>query len=1081
MALATELVEIPFKGGLDLKSDSKLVLPGKLLVLENGVFSKRGIIRKRFGFTELSRTVEGDTDLAAGERLGLFDNELLLFNKRTVYGRSESTDRWIDKGRAVPCVVSNREIIRNSAQQTSVDADSANGITVFAWKDGRDGVRCSVIDDDSGAVLLADTSVNATGGAPLVIAIGGNIHIVYPADSNTDVRIRTIDTGDPLTLIAETVLATTLKAANPLIDVALHGVKAVLAWNLTSGGTQIAYLRMDGTLGAAIDGVADPAEVVLSSKTFAPGDVDTGTERITITAHGFTDNTVVWFTTTDTLPTGLSVSTNYFVTVVDVDTITVSATLGGGDVNLTGAGVGTHTATPQGEASDNCIALAVEQITGEIYLGLHNAVTGLRAVVLNSDFTLKAGPLTLETVTSPVSVNMTGRVVSAGSQIRWFWEVTAAASVNHFLKSCTLTSSGTVAGVAVFKRGLGLAGKAFLHNSIVHVVAVHDSTLQATFFALDSSGNVVARMLPLVAGGLRADETIGKIRSGGTGIFRLPLIKKTRFITDAGTAFTLTGVSDAALDFATTSRYESAQLGRNLHMGGGYLSMYDGHGVVEHGFFLWPEAPTTTPAASGGSMADGTYNYKVLYEWTDNSGQIHRSAVSVAVEAIVSGGGGSGKVTVTIPTLRITAKTSPRSEVSLVVYRTQAGGSLYQRVTSITSPTYNAPGSDTVAYVDTMADSTLASQEILYTTGGILENLAPPASSLIARGKKRIFVVSEEDPHTIWFSKERVIGEGIAFAEGLKIGVDPKGGAITALAVMDDKLIFFKKRSLFASSGAGPDETGGGTQFSEPDEISVDVGCDDPATVASSDDGLLFKSKKGRYRLTRALQVEYVGADVEAHNGLTDTSAVLLADVNQIRFTTSSGPTLVYDYEFGQWGTFTGQAAVDAVLWGSDYVYLSSDGKVWKEASGTYRDGNKRYSLVIETAWNKLAGLQGFQRVRRALLVGTANGDHILSVELGFNYEPGYPEVFTFDSREIANRAYFGSSSYFGADSVFGGVEDSLYQWEMHPVLQKCQSLKLRIKDLPVNADDVGYEMAGLALLAGFKKGVAKLREDKRA
>ncbi|KKK84610.1 hypothetical protein LCGC14_2781620 [marine sediment metagenome] len=355
------------------------------------------------------------------------------------------------------------------------------------------------------------------------------------------------------------------------------------------------------------------------------------------------------------------------------------------------------------------------------------------------------------------------------------------------------------------------------------------------------------------------------------------------------------------------------------------------------------------------------------------------------------------------------------------------------------------------------------------------------ASSLIARGKKRIFVVSEEDPHTIWFSKERVIGEGIAFAEGLKIGVDPKGGPISALAVMDDKVVAFKKRSLFVYSGAGPDETGGGTQFSEPDEISVDVGCDDPATVASSDDGLLFKGKKGRYRLTRALQVEYVGADVEAHNGLTDTSAVLLADVNQIRFTTAEGPTLMYDYEFEQWGTFTGQAAVDAILWGSEYVYLSSDGKVWKEAPDTYRDGNKRYSLVIETAWNKLAGLQGFQRVRRALLVGKANGDHILSVELGFNYESGYPEVFTFDSREIANRVYFGSSSYFGADSVFGGVEDSLYQWEMHPVLQKCQSLKLRIKDLPVNADDAGYEMAGLALLAGFKKGVAKLREDKRA
>ncbi len=1089
MALETQLIEVPFTGGLDLKADEKLVVPGKLVSLENGVFTKRGKIRKRLGYMDLSRDIEGGSALTAGEALGVYDSfssdepELLLFDRRTAYGFSRNIGRWTNKGRTVPCTVSNREILRNSAEQSNVDSATASGVTVFAWTDSQGGNRVTAIDQTSGSVLLAETELNSGGGAPRTIAIGSSIHVVYPANSDTEVRIRTINIAGTVALGSEGTLASTLDSAAPFIDVFKHGLKSVLVWASTAGGIELAYLLGTGLLAGVLDGLPAPIVIKHPTDTFVPGDVTPATDIINLPAHLLTENTVVRFTSTSTLPAGLLTATDFFVLVQDTNNIKVSATLGGGPVDITDGGTGTHTIAPQ-EDADNCVAVTVDQTIGDIYVGWHSDLNGLRVTVLRNDFTYLVLPLTMDGVVTK-TVNLTAVVVSAGATTQWYWEVIATQTVNHFLKEATLTSAGVVAGVAVFKRGLGLAGKAFVQDSIVHVTAVHDSTLQATFFTLDEDGNTVAKMLPLVAGGLRLAGTIAAVTAGSASIYTMALAKKTRFVSEPDaenqdTSFTLRGVSEGTLDFASARRYLSVQLGRNLHTTGGFLAAYDGQGYVEHGFFIFPEDVTVVPAASGGSMADGTYQYSVIYEWTDNAGQIHRSVPSVGVTAVVSGGGGSGQVTVTVPTLRLTAKTSPRSEVSIAIYRTGNNGTLFQRVTLISSPLYNDPTVDTLAFVDTIDDTDLSSRELLYTTGGILADDGPPSISFLAVGKNRIFAVSEEDPNNVWFSKEHVPGAGVGFSEFQKISVDPGGGPITALAVMDDKVIVFKAKRVYSFSGAGPDESGAGAAFSQVDDISVDVGCSDARAVSKSDNGLVFKTEKGRYRLTRSLSVEYFGADVESLNSLEDTSAVLLASVNQVRFTTTLGPTLMYDFEHGQWGTFTAQPAVDAILWGSAYVWLQSDGRVWEETEGHFRDGNVRYSTEMTTAWIKLAGLQGFQRVRRALVIGNANGEHILQIQVGYSYQSAFPESFSFDSRTIES-SFWGSSSYWGADSVWGGVEDDVYQWEMHLGIQKSESIRFLFRDLPVTDEDEGFEIAGLALLAGFKKGAAKLRNEKRA
>jgi hypothetical protein len=67
---------------------------------------------------------------------------------------------------------------------------------------------------------------------------------------------------------------------------------------------------------------------------------------VTLASHGFVANDPVVFSTTGSLPTGLTAGTKYYVkTVLTGNTFTVSATAGGAAINTSSAGSGTHSVT----------------------------------------------------------------------------------------------------------------------------------------------------------------------------------------------------------------------------------------------------------------------------------------------------------------------------------------------------------------------------------------------------------------------------------------------------------------------------------------------------------------------------------------------------------------------------------------------------------------------------------------------------------------------------------------------------------------------------------------------------------------
>ena len=82
--------------------------------------------------------------------------------------------------------------------------------------------------------------------------------------------------------------------------------------------------------------------------SFTASGVDDDNESIKLSNHGLRTAQAVQFTTTNTLPTGISLLTTYYVIVVDLNNIQLHTTIAGAitgttDINILSQGIGTHT------------------------------------------------------------------------------------------------------------------------------------------------------------------------------------------------------------------------------------------------------------------------------------------------------------------------------------------------------------------------------------------------------------------------------------------------------------------------------------------------------------------------------------------------------------------------------------------------------------------------------------------------------------------------------------------------------------------------------------------------------------------
>lgn len=664
-----------------------------------------------------------------------------------------------------------------------------------------------------------------------------------------------------------------------------------------------------------------------------------------------------------------------------------------------------------------------------------------------------------------------------------------------FLNKLTITVGGSATAGATFLRSVGLASKAFYSSSGASYMMTSyggSGVNQPTYFLIDSSGHVYMRLAYANGGGYAASQVLPSVTLLDETYYVSYLIKDFLASVNKGTAlptgtpsngiYTQTGINLATFSISTSGQY-SSEIAGALHLTGGQLWEYDGVRPVEHSFHLWPENVASETTTGAGSIAAGTYYYAFCYEWTDNAGNLHRSAPSIPIKQVTTTA--SSTNTLYVPTLRLTYKLSP-NPVRIVGYRYSVAQPVYYQFTSLTSPTSNSVTVDYATITDTQADSSILGNVLLYTTGGVIENIAAPASIASALFKNRLFIVDAEDRNLLWYSKQVIENVPVEMSDLLTLYVAPTSGAqgstgpITAISALDDKLIIFKRDAIYYLVGTGPDNTGAQNDFTDPVFITSSVGCDNPASIVLMQNGLMFKSDKGIWLLGRDLGTQYIGAPVEAYNDFNVLSAQSIPATNQVRFTLDNNMTLMYDYYYGQWGTHTNISAISSTLYQTAHTYLNSYGNVFQEAPDTYVDGSVPVLLSLTSSWVNIAGLQGFERFYFANLLGTYHSPFTLDVQIAYDYNPSPAQAITVTPDNYT--APWGGEALWGSGGGWGGVGD-VFSSRIFPERQKCQSFQIVINEIFDSslgaAPGQGLSLSGLALAVGVKKGFRTQRASR--
>lgn len=649
-----------------------------------------------------------------------------------------------------------------------------------------------------------------------------------------------------------------------------------------------------------------------------------------------------------------------------------------------------------------------------------------------------------------------------------------------FVTKNTVTQAGVVGSSSVVLRSVGIQSKMFADSAgTYYALLSYGQAFQPTYFLSDLSGNVIAKLAYSNGAGYTADQVLASVSTSGT-VFSIPYlfkdlivpVNKSQGVANVAGVYAQNGVNLAMFDLGTVHQYDS-EIARTLHLTGGLLWMFDSVKPVEHGFNVWPEDIGVTTSGAGGTLAAQQYFYQVTYEWTDAQGNIHRSAPSIPVGQVTTGATSSN--TLSIPTLRLTYKTTPNA-VRIVIYRWSTGQQNYYQVTSIQNPLLNNPAVDSVTYVDTQADSQILGNALVYTTGGIIENIGAPASNASTLFKSRLFIVDSEDRNLLWYSKQVIEATPVEMSDLFTIFVAPTAGAqgstgsVTALSALDDKLIVFKRNALYYIVGSGPDNTGGNNDFSEPVYITGTVGCDNQSSIVQTPLGLMFQSDKGIWLLGRDLTTKYIGAAIQSFNDVNVNSALTVPGTNQVRFTLDDGTVLMYDYYYDQWGTFNGIPAISSTLQDGTHTFLNKFGQVLQEKASSYIDNTHPVLISYSTAWIKLTELQGFQRAYYLYLLSNYVTPHKLSVQVAYDYDKAPRQNSLITPTNYSTP--YGSDTLYGSTPTYGGASP-VEQWRVFFQRQKCQAIQVSVSEIYDPslgvAAGAGLTMSGFNIVIGGK------------
>lgn len=501
------------------------------------------------------------------------------------------------------------------------------------------------------------------------------------------------------------------------------------------------------------------------------------------------------------------------------------------------------------------------------------------------------------------SMNMSPSAALSGST----WHVTWNQVTQTYN---TITTSGA-AGTALSSYGPFHAGAIFVHNNVVYIPSLlyglSNDNLQPAGALLALRGSGSNRSLVPVARFLsdRMSAAVSRsrvIRTENTAaqshaVFAMAALESLAPFSASATAISSAPSAITRVAFSFPGGASSfAEFDGNTYFGGGQLWGFDGVHAWESSPHMFPEDLSVSLAGSAGFLSAGAYAWKAVYEWEDANGVLHRSAPSPSASDTASS---TNTATVKVPKLWATMRDGvAQVEHWISLYRTTVGGSVFYMcgrwpISSLSSTT--------LGYWDVndgVADSGLG--EILYTEGGVLEATAPPPAWDLCIAGGRMWIVSADRRNELWYSKKLSRGIAPEFNAAQVIDVPDD---VMCVRGMDDKVIAFGASGIFAIYGEGPNDTGNGGTFTEPQRLTSLTGCLSRETVDVGD-GIIFGGDRGAYLLDRGLGVKWISEPVSDSLGGAFRGAAKLASNNEAIFNTGSH-LIVLNLDTGQWARWS--------------------------------------------------------------------------------------------------------------------------------------------------------------------------------
>jgi hypothetical protein len=385
----------------------------------------------------------------------------------------------------------------------------------------------------------------------------------------------------------------------------------------------------------------------------------------------------------------------------------------------------------------------------------------------------------------------------------------------------------------------------------------------------------------------------------------------------------------------------------------------------------------------------------------------------------------------------------------------------------------------------------------LYTTGNVLDNVAPPSCKAMCVHQNRLFLGGADDESVVWFSKEITPTEAPGFSDELTLNISD-GGPVTGLASLGDNLVVFKKNDVFIVSGTFPDATGVSTSLGTPYALPSGIGCVNHRSVIETPIGVFFRSTRSIELLKPNFEIFQIGDKIQqylngdgqvvsvAHNAKSQEVYFILDGLDE-------GRILVYSYHLNGWYTWTvpdasSLSVARAAVLGDTLWYSVPSDNSWNSSNTPQAFTYKQNYLYVDQlrgtgsytpafyplSWSMgpftMNEQQGHQRVKRVRIFSSVNGSSTIGL-------PGAQILIGTDGgingiNDLVQTVTFTESQVKSIQTSQGFI-----QLETHCANQKGQLQLIGFSETaPAVVDDQcrNLFMSNIAVVVGLKTGLNK-------